>query len=74
MRLNRHSKRHPNSKRWGVLGLARKPTVLTGKQAEQRWVNSKTQGPQQPAAYHRPTVDIPLPWMRAVSAVTSEFV
>lgn len=53
---------------------ARAIITMIGQSALERWLNSQTQGVQQPAAYRRPSVAIPLPWLRAASAVTHEFI
>lgn len=67
-------RRHPNSGRWQMPVLSRKAITISGKAAEQRWTQSRTCGPQKPAAFTRPALAIPLPWMRSVAAVTGEFV
>lgn len=69
------NRRHPNSKRWRLPVLARKATTLSGTAAEERWIHSRTRGPQAPAVVARPVVHVAIapPWWRAVAAVTDGF-
>lgn len=66
------AKRHPNSKRWLQSAWGRKQHFsLSGSAAEQRWMNSRTQGSQAPAVLVRPVVyQVSDPWWRSANAVT----